>query len=575
MLPREKYRLHFVTCFIWEEGYMNYASMIFLTILTLNLSCSQKPSFVGRVSSNGERAENARSSPYEKQYLEQSYKIEDKRTETINFELSDGRLSHEFVMQEGPLKSQLFLQKEFKGILDLVMVIDNSGSMKEEQQNLATKLLPLLSKIKDSDWTIAITTTDPGKNPAGNCSKTLRDLIKKSDDPSTIEQRFVNAINAGITGSGNERGFQQSINGLSCLLESGKSWIRQNSTVAAFVISDEDDCSGIKSGVNDCGTSGSTQSKLMLDYLSNAPNHPTFPGLGKKIGRDARFYALSRIPGDTTCTTASYPAVQYLEAVQATSGIMGSICSLDYSDTLATISGDIAKILKFQFELSDLPSSKSLQVIINGQPTKNFILTGQTLTFNEPPADSAEITVKYNLPVLQYPYKIGGTNPRDFRATIKSALSVDRAVDVEYKDGNFVVPYEVYEPDAIVSLSYMTNESIDQKLKIAYTPIENSLTINTNGLDCTPTQVASDIIDFTGCVLVTPSHSINITYQREQPRPKEFVFESYKETFEPPLGSWSVKINDKEVMHTRERNIFKLDEKLLSDGDVVVISYKQ
>ena len=60
----------------------------------------------------------------------------------------------------GDPQSQNFEQGEW-GMLDLLVVIDNSGSMTEEQANLSTKLQPLLSKIAKSNWQIAVVTTDP------------------------------------------------------------------------------------------------------------------------------------------------------------------------------------------------------------------------------------------------------------------------------------------------------------------------------------------------------------------------------------------------------------------------------
>ncbi|MBC7660110.1 MAG: hypothetical protein H7249_10405 [Chitinophagaceae bacterium] len=91
------------------------------------------------------------------------------------------------------------------GILDLLLVIDNSGSMTEEQQNLSSKLSPLLYYLKDSDWRIGVVTTDP----KDGC---LRGLISKGDANSS--ELFTNAVNAGIKGSGNERGILQAVAGL-------------------------------------------------------------------------------------------------------------------------------------------------------------------------------------------------------------------------------------------------------------------------------------------------------------------------------------------------------------------------
>src|SRR5690606_4392624 len=60
----------------------------------------------------------------------------------------------------GDAQDENFEQGEW-GPLDLLVVVDNSGTMIEEQTNLSTKLAPLLSHIDKSDWQIAVTTTDP------------------------------------------------------------------------------------------------------------------------------------------------------------------------------------------------------------------------------------------------------------------------------------------------------------------------------------------------------------------------------------------------------------------------------
>ncbi|MCX6124784.1 MAG: hypothetical protein NTV34_08550, partial [Proteobacteria bacterium] len=75
-----------------------------------------------------------------------------------------------------------------RGVLDLLVVVDNSGSMAEEQNNLSQKLKPLMSAVKDSDWQIAVTTTDPD-------DRCVTSLIKKND--LFAETRFKSAVNAG------------------------------------------------------------------------------------------------------------------------------------------------------------------------------------------------------------------------------------------------------------------------------------------------------------------------------------------------------------------------------------------
>ena len=69
--------------------------------------------------------------------------------------------------------------------LDILMVIDNSGSMKEAHENLSTNLKSLLENVKDSDWRIVITTA--------TFTDCLRAVINKGDNG--YQQTFLNTIN--------------------------------------------------------------------------------------------------------------------------------------------------------------------------------------------------------------------------------------------------------------------------------------------------------------------------------------------------------------------------------------------
>ena len=72
--------------------------------------------------------------------------------------------------------------------LDILMVIDNSGSMKDAHENLSVNLQPLLTNVKNSDWRIVITTA--------TFTDCLRAVIDKKDKDK--EQIFTNTIN-GLT----------------------------------------------------------------------------------------------------------------------------------------------------------------------------------------------------------------------------------------------------------------------------------------------------------------------------------------------------------------------------------------
>ena len=274
-------------------------------------------------------------------------------------------------------KTENFAQSaSASGLLDVLVVVDTSGSMKEEQTNLSGKLLPLLSYVKDSDWKIGVVTTDP----KDGC---LRGLIRKGD--RNPEQLFADAVSAGIQGSGNERGILQAVNGLKGECNQSGSWLRSNSTVAVLIISDEDNCS--LNGA-DCGEDAWAKADYLVNYLKGI----------RQVGTNARTYGLIWHPSvaKSECNTAFHKASVYAEAIEKTSGTYGSICDADYSNTLRAISLDLSVILRTQFALQYAPYARSLKVYVNNQlQSSGYKLSGNVLEFTQAPAAGAAIKVSY------------------------------------------------------------------------------------------------------------------------------------------------------------------------------------
>lgn len=261
------------------------------------------------------------------------------------------------------------------GVLDILVVVDNSGSMDVEQANLSDKLNPLLSYVSNSDWRIGVVTTDPGDS----C---LRELVKKND--ADVEGKFAAAIQAGTQGSGNEQGIRQAVAGLKAECTSSP-WVRSASTVAVLFVSDEDNCSDGQG----CGNNSWASESHLTDYLSQI----------RTPGTDARIYGLFWDPSQdsSACSTAYNQANQYSAAVQATGGTWGSICDADYSDTLAAISNDIASILEHQFTLTHTPESGTIRVFVDSvELVSGWNISGNVLNFDTPPVLGSQIQVTYD-----------------------------------------------------------------------------------------------------------------------------------------------------------------------------------
>jgi hypothetical protein len=282
----------------------------------------------------------------------------------------------------GEPRTQAFDQGEW-GKLDLLVVIDDSGSMAEEQVNLATKLDPLLKYVAKSDWQIAVVTTDPREG----CQ---RALIKKGD--ANAAQRFKSAVTAGTQGSGIEQGLYQAVAGLKAQCRTGRPWLRADSTVSVLIVSDEDNCytdDDPTRGGYGCAGQADREAAYLTDYLAYI----------RTPGQDARVYGLVWHPTTpkSACTTALKQADTYAAIIEQTSGKWGSICEADYTKTLEGVSADIAQILKAEVVLDSAPDADSMSVTVDGKPWPEVTLAGKTVRFTKAPPFGAKVEVAYRV----------------------------------------------------------------------------------------------------------------------------------------------------------------------------------
>jgi hypothetical protein len=265
------------------------------------------------------------------------------------------------------------------GIVDIVVVVDNSGSMKEEQTNLSSRMSPLLSAIRDSDWRMVVVSTDAN-------NEYFRGPISKSN--FNVENIFANYVmDAGVNGSGLERPILRAVDALRWRPLFGGSWLRQNSTVAVVILTDEDNCHIDNDKGYGCSGFSDASGTYLTNYLSSI----------RTVGTDARVYGIFWHPSQaqSQCTTALKQANIIAEVVQHTGGTWGSICDADYSTTLTKISNDIAKILKSDFVLSSLPDPGTFKMTVNGQPWTDYQLSGLQVRFTRKPPVGSAVRVEY------------------------------------------------------------------------------------------------------------------------------------------------------------------------------------
>ena len=257
--------------------------------------------------------------------------------------------------------------------VDVLWVIDNSGSMLDLQNNVAGNFNSFIQSFveKGYDFQIAVTVTDAWRAETLNnpILAKFRDgtdqtshtgvFIIDPNTPDVIDTFMVNMIQ-GASGSGDERAFESMKLALSSDLNQG--FPRENSYLAVIIVSDEDDFSW------------SGAEYLSRDYddprLEPVSNYVSFLDELTGSTEAVRNYSVSAIAiWDEDCLAYNMPwgitGQRYGEMVEATDGVKGDVCSESFAQTLETIQTRIIE-LSTQFFLSRLPIVETIVVRVNG-----------------------------------------------------------------------------------------------------------------------------------------------------------------------------------------------------------------
>jgi hypothetical protein len=148
------------------------------------------------------------------------------------------------------------------GKMDLLFVIDNSGSMSEEQENLASnfpRVIGVLDALKGGgiDYRVGVTTTSIGAALAGIpflMSTSENGALLQTNDMQqpwlsrgepNLAERFTALATVGTSGSGKEQPLRAALAAVSEPLTTGSNagFLRPDALTAIVVLTDEDDSS--------------------------------------------------------------------------------------------------------------------------------------------------------------------------------------------------------------------------------------------------------------------------------------------------------------------------------------------
>ena len=264
----------------------------------------------------------------------------------------------------------LFTDSEAQKV-DVLFVVDDSGSMSEEQVNLSDSFEAFIYEAAswDSDYQIAVTTT----------TISLFELSGGAlyGSPPWVTddnwEKFVNIVEVGTTGSGDEKGI----------------WAAYIATSSPLVDPPEGACEvDTDCGLNRTCSAGMCQginygffredAALEIVFVSDEEDHSPeeleaylnhFRGIkGYAHPELLHMHAIVGPPGGCSSANGSAEAGhRYMNMAHATGGAVYSICELDFAKGLEGI-GEIAFASKMEYTLSQIPAPTTIMVTIEGLP---------------------------------------------------------------------------------------------------------------------------------------------------------------------------------------------------------------
>ncbi|WP_263452041.1 choice-of-anchor D domain-containing protein [Hyalangium gracile] len=293
----------------------------------------------------------------------------------LRFDLGQGSLYTASLVgeaSENTDKTDTFLQ-ESGAKVDVLFVIDNSGSMMEEQQSLGANFAAFMSSALESDvdYHIGVTTTglDPSSGGWSQCpggaegGENGRLFPVNGSAPRVITPLTANAASvfAHNTQVGvchwNEQGLDGAYRALSEPLmhsvddprtpqasDGNGGFLRSDARLALIFVSDEEDFS-------------SQPVSFYETYFKSLKDN------------DSSKLSVSAIVGPrdlSSCATASSSGSRYIQLAEATGGVVESICTPNWASSLKKLS-DSTFGPKRSFPLSDVPADPAaITVRVNG-----------------------------------------------------------------------------------------------------------------------------------------------------------------------------------------------------------------
>ena len=272
--------------------------------------------------------------------------------------------------------------------LDVVVVIDNSPSMREEQAKMANRFRTFIDRLTGLDWQLAMITTDArtGKKE-GQDGRFLpfvglnNQYVINASTPG-VEDVFSKTVRRKETGSSNEEGIHSFLKSIQRV--ENRFFFRPQSHVATIIVSDEDERSNGKKLKPE-----NQPENLIAKFQEIFKNQNTYSN-----------HSIVLQPG--VVSTRKCPQVgdfaageTYMRLSRLTGGVIGDLCEDDYGQILSGI-GDHLQRQSYTVLLKCEPVEPP-RVTLNPEPAQKVEveLDGRKLRVRPHPPLGTKVRVEY------------------------------------------------------------------------------------------------------------------------------------------------------------------------------------
>lgn len=278
----------------------------------------------------------------------------------------------------GTIHTDTFIQGDLVGgYADILFVVDNSGSMYDDQVRLSQSFDTFINWITQEsvDFHIAITTTDVDLGGANGAFVGTPTVL--SNSTPNLADTFKANVLVGETGSGYEHGFDPAVRALTEPLVStaNASFLRENAKLYVIFVSDEEEQSTM----------------AVADFRDQI--------VALKGGEASRVHFTAITAEELNTCGATYGA-RYAELVTLTGGLSGSICQEDFGVTLQNLAFEVTNAVGHYF-LTAIPEPSTIEVKVDGvlQPADHWTYHAGTnsveMGAQYVPAPGATIVITY------------------------------------------------------------------------------------------------------------------------------------------------------------------------------------